>query len=211
MIFGHFNAVSKMALLGSWWHPGTLQILFSSPCCQWRSRLINAREDRIICAGDVGTELYFVAVARPKLFLPKKKAGAIWVATTLNSRGFFWNPPKQWCFLFRNTLPWQRMSFLKSRRTNWWSRSEGDSNFLNMSWLTSDKWKMIGAVSPQFLRNLHTSTGAPQENKHSTWEDAIPKGKFSRHLQPIFQVETVHDVYTLCCALFQSMWFFAPS
>lgn len=145
MIFGHFNALSKMALLGSWWHPGTLQILFSSPCCQWRSRLIKSREDRIICAGDVGTELYFVAVARPKLFLPKKKAGAIWVATTLNSRfSFFGNPPNQWCFLcFKIHCHDKGWVSSSHKELIGEGRSEGDAYFLKMSWLSFDSLRWL--------------------------------------------------------------------
>lgn len=165
MIFGHFNAVAKMALLGSWWHPGTLQIFFSSPCCQWRSRLIKAREDRIICAGDVGTELYFVAVARPKWFLPKKKAGAIWLATTLNSRFSFLEilQSNGVFFAFKNTLPWQRMSFLKSQRTNWW-RSEMKVTLISSTChglpSTNERW--LAPFQPAIPKKSPLcSTGAP--------------------------------------------------
>ncbi len=162
-----------MALLG-----GTLQNFCPWPFCESRSRFL--REDRIICAGDVGTELYFVAVARPKLFQGPnsrlKKSSKTMVV-------FFFEThchEKGW------------VSWSHKELTAWWSGSEGDSYFLNMSWLTldslrmprphcqqnSDKWKMIGSVSQQFLRNLHSVLLVhPQENKHSTWEDAIPKGK----------------------------------
>ena len=159
MIFGQFNTVCLNALLGAWWHPAAnflITLLSISVTSSKSSR--GSYHLRWWC----WNRIVFCGSCSAQVVSPQKESWSNLSSNYDLKQSFVFMEILQsnvlFCFFLRNILPWQRMSFLKSQRSSWWSGSEGD-------W-----WLLFPQHVMAYLRQLENA-------KTSTWLrfTAIPK------------------------------------